>query len=339
MKILILGGTRFLGRILAEKAMENGHEVTLFNRGKTDPAVFPEVEKLIGDRNGDLGSLKGRKWDAVIDTSGYLPWTVRESAELLADAASHYTFISSASVYDELEEPGIDEDHPVLKLPDERVEELKTMNPAEAIQQHYGELKYLCEEEVTRFFSGRSLIVRPGLIVGPYDMTDRFSYWVNRIAEGGEVLAPGRRDKPVQFIDVRDLGEWILRMVESEAAGTYNATGPETPMTMEAFLDICKETVGSSSEFVWVDEKFLIGHEVKGWSDLPLWIPDSFNMDGFLAVDIQKALAAGLKFRPLEETVLDTFAWEKTRAVSEKQAGLQPEKEQAVLVDWKKKGL
>lgn len=339
MKILVLGGTRFLGRVLVEAALGSGHEVTLFNRGKTDPELFPKTEKLVGDRDGNLDVLKDRVWDAVIDTSGYVPWSVRESAALLADAADHYTFISSVSVYDELEEPWIDEGHSVGKLAPERVEELKEMEADEAIREHYGELKFLCEREVERAFPGRSFIVRPGLIVGPYDFTDRFAYWVNRIAKGGEVLAPGRRDKSVQFIDVRDLAEWILRMVESKADGTFNATGPETELTMEEFLDTCKETVGNETELIWVEEKFLLGHEVNGWTDLPLWIPDSSNMDGFLKVDIRKALHAGLKFRPLEETIRDTLAWESTRTPHERKAGLAPKKEKAVLYDWTEKGL
>ncbi|MCM3611803.1 NAD-dependent epimerase/dehydratase family protein [Planococcus sp. MERTA32b] len=250
MKILILGGTRFLGRFLTEKALQNGHEVTLFNRGQSAPELFPDVEKLIGDRNGSLEALKGHSWDAVIDPSGYLPWSVAESAELLAETAGHYTFISSASVYDQLDQPVIDENHSVGRLSAERIEELKAMEPAKAIGENYGELKYLCEQEVERVFPGRSLIVRPGLIVGPYDVTDRFSYWVNRIAKGGEVLAPGRRDKRIQFIDVRDLAEWIIRMVESKASGTFNAAGPESELTMEEFLDTCKETIGSKVNLV-----------------------------------------------------------------------------------------
>lgn len=339
MKILILGGTRFLGLFLTETALRNGHQVTLFNRGKTAPELFPEVEKLIGDRNGDLESLKGRSWDAVIDPSGYLPWSVEDSAELLAESVGHYTFISSASVYDELEEPGIDESHSTGTLSSERIEELKAMEPAEAIGENYGELKFLCEKEVEKSFPGRSLIVRPGLIVGPHDFTDRFSYWVNRVAKGGEVLAPGRRDKAVQFIDVRDLAEWIIRMVESKADGTYNATGPAAELTMEEFLNTCKETVGDRTEFVWIDEKFLLGHDVNGWSEMPLWIPDSLNLGGFLSVDIRKALVAGLKFRPLEETIRETLAWEESRQPAEKKVGLDSDKEKAVLKDWNEKGL
>ena len=339
MKILILGGTRFLGRFIAERAMQNGHEVTLFNRGQSGPELFPEAEKLIGDRKGDLEALRGRSWDAVIDPSGYLPWSVAESAELLAEAAEHYTFISSASVYDHLEQPDIDENHSVGKLSTERIEELKKLEPQQAIAENYGELKYHCEQEVERVFQGRSLIIRPGLIVGPYDFTDRFSYWINRIAIGGEVLAPGRRDKRIQFIDVRDLAEWIIRMVESKANGIYNATGPETGLTMEEFLHKCKETIGNKVDLVWVEEKFLLGHEVDGWTDMPLWIPDSMNMPGFLTVNIQKAMDAGLNFRPLAETIRDTLDWEASRTVTERKAGLDPDKEKAVLNDWNEKGL
>lgn len=339
MKILILGGTRFLGRFLTESALRRGHEVTLFNRGKSVPELFPEAEKLLGDRDGQLEALKGRTWDAVIDTSGYLPWQVKDSVELLSDAAGHYTFISSASVYAELEEPGIDENHAVGQLEPGKVEELKGMDAAQAIAAHYGELKVLCEQEVERAFPGRSLIIRPGLIVGPYDFTDRFNYWVNRIQKGGEVLAPGRRDKEVQFIDVRDLAEWIVKLVEGGEAGTFNATGPEGKLTMEQFLEDCKSAAGSDAELVWVDEHFLLGHGVAGWSDMPLWIPDQENMAGFLAVDIRKALQAGLALRPISETVRDTLAWEATRTVKERKAGLDPEKEKAVLEDWKQRAL
>lgn len=339
MKILILGGTRFLGRFLAETALQKGHEVTLFNRGKSDPNLFPEAEKLTGDRDGQLEALKGRTWDAVIDTSGYLPWQVKDSAELLRDATGHYTFISSASVYAELEEPGIDENHAVGQLAAEKVEELKGMDAAQAIGAHYGELKVLCEQEVERAFSERSLIIRPGLIVGPYDFTDRFNYWVNRMKKGGEVLAPGRRDKEVQFIDVRDLAEWIVKLVEDQETGTFNATGPEAKLTMEQFLEGCKSAVGSDAELVWVDEHFLLGHGVAGWSDMPLWIPDEENMAGFLTVDSGKALRAGLTFRPLSDTVRDTLAWEAARTVSERKAGLDPQKEKAVLEDWKERAL
>ncbi|MDN7242807.1 SDR family oxidoreductase [Planococcus sp. N028] len=337
MKILILGGTRFLGRFLTEAALRKGHDVTLFNRGKANPELFPETEKLIGDRNGDLKALEGRTWDAVIDTCGYVPWVVRESAELLAGAVGHYTFISSASVYDELEEPGIDENHPVRKLPPEKVEELEKGDADTAVREYYGELKFLCEQEVEKAFPGRSLNVRPGLIVGPYDFTDRFNYWVNRIAKGGEVLAPGRKDKEVQFVDVRDLADWTVNMVEQNVTGTFNVTGPDSRLTMEQLLQECQAATESDAELVWADEEFLLENDVQFWSEMPLWIPDRENMAGFLTVDIGKALGAGMTFRPLSETIRDTLAWEAERTVTERKAGLEAEKEKTVLEMWKER--
>jgi 2'-hydroxyisoflavone reductase len=339
MKILILGGTRFLGRFLTEAALRKGHDVTLFNRGKANPDLFPEAEKLIGDRNGDLKALEGRTWDAVIDTCGFVPWAVRESTELLAGAVGHYTFISSASVYDELEEPGIDENHPVKELPFEKVEELEKGAADNAVNEYYGELKFLCEKEVEKAFPERSLNVRAGLIVGPYDYSDRFNYWVSRVAKGGEVLAPGRKDKKVQFIDVRDLAEWIIYMAEENIAGTFNATGPDTPITMEQFLQECKAAAGSDAELVWADEEFLLANDVAFWSEMPLWIPDRENMGGFLAVNINKALQTGLAFRPLSETIWDTLAWESGRGETERKAGLDAEKEKAVLERWKQRSV
>lgn len=335
MKILILGGTRFLGRFLTETALKKGHDVTLFNRGKENPGLFPEVEKLIGDRNGNLKALEGRTWDAVIDTCGFVPRAVRESAELLAGVAGHYTFISSASVYDELENPGIDENHPVSQLPLEKAEEMTKGTAGPIYNEHYGELKFLCEKEVEQAFPGGHLNVRAGLIVGPFDYSDRFNYWVGRVAEGGEVLAPGRRDKEIQFIDVRDLAEWIVDMIEKNSTGTFNATGPEFPLTMEQFLQECQTAAGSDAELVWADEAFLLANDVQWWSEMPLWVPDREKMAGFLELDISKALRAGLRFRPLKETIQDTLAWESERSDDGRKAGLNPEKEQAVLEMWK----
>ncbi|MEZ0481076.1 SDR family oxidoreductase [Planococcus sp. SSTMD024] len=335
MKILILGGTRFLGRFLTESALKRGHEVTLFNRGKENPDLFPEVEKLIGDRGGDLSALEQGEWDSVIDTCGFVPRVVRESAKLLAERARHYTFISSASVYDELENAGISEQHPVGQMSLSDAEEMTkgVTNPPN--NEYYGELKFLCEQEVEKQFPGRSLIIRPGLIVGPYDFTGRFSYWVNRVATGGEVLAPGRKDKRIQFIDVRDLAEWIIRMVEQQNSGVFNAAGPESALTMEAFLGECKKALKSDTEFVWVDEAFLLENEIGYWMELPLWIPDSEQMEGFLSLDIDKALTAGLTFCPLFETIRDTREWELGHKARERKAGLDNDREQAVLEKWK----
>lgn len=335
MKILILGGTRFLGRFLTETALKRGHEVTLFNRGKENPGLFPDAENLVGDRGSDLSALEHGEWDAVIDTCGYVPRVVRESAKLLAGRVGHYIFISSASVYKELQNPGIDEEHPVSRFALAEAEEMTQglTNPPD--NEYYGELKFLCEQEVERQFSGRSLIIRPGLIVGPYDFTGRFSYWVNRVAEGGEMLAPGRKDKRIQFIDVRDLAEWIILMAEQRHSGVYNAAGPESALTMEAFLGECKTALKSDAEFVWMDETFLLENDVGYWMELPLWIPDSEQMEGFLSLDIGKALEAGLAFRPLAETVRDTHEWELGQVALERKAGLDKDKEQAVLKKWK----
>ncbi|MGI2329081.1 SDR family oxidoreductase [Planococcus sp. YIM B11945] len=335
MKVLILGGTRFLGRFLTEAALQKGHEVTLFNRGKENPGLFPEVENLIGDRDGNLAALEGRKWDAVIDTCGFVPRVVRESAGLLADAAGHYTFISSASVYGELENPGIDENHAIKQLPLDVAEEMTKETAGPIYNEYYGELKALCEQEVEKAFPSRCLNVRAGLIVGPYDYSDRFNYWVSRIAKGGEVLAPGRKDKEVQFIDVRDLAEWILNMVAENVTGTFNATGLESGLTMEQFLQKCQTVASNDSELIWADEEFLMANDVQYWSEMPLWIPDQENMSGFLTIDIQKALRTGLAFRPLNETIRDTLDWEKGRTDPERKAGLDAEKEKAVLDKWK----
>lgn len=328
MKILILGGTRFLGRFLTQAALDQGHEVTLFNRGKENPALFPEVEKLVGDRDGDLAALERRTWDAVIDTCGYVPQVVQQSAALLAGNAGHYTFISSASVYDDLQDPGIDEEHAVRKLPQD------VADPPG--NEYYGELKFLCEREVEKQFPDRALIIRPGLIVGPYDFTGRFSYWANRVAQGGEVLAPGRKDRQIQFIDVRDLAEWILRMVEQQISGVFNATGPSDSLTMEAFLETCRNALSSSAQFVWMDDEFLMASDVGYWMELPLWIPDSENVDGFMAMSIDKALAQGLSFRPLAETIQDTHEWQQQEGVVGT-AGLDSEKELRLLASWKER--
>src|SRR5215207_1183335 len=252
MRILILGGTVFLGRHSVEAALARGHEVTLFNRGTHNPALFPQVEKLHGDRNGDLAVLRGRTWDAVIDTSGYLPRAVRKSAELLSDAANHYTFISSISVYP----------HPVPRNADESAPVEILDDPAsENIGEHYGGLKALCEQVVDEYFPNRAINVRAGLIVGPYDYMDRFPYWVDRVARGGEVLAPGHPDRPVQLIDARDIAEWNIRMIENGMSGTFNVTGPDYLLTMQAMLEAWRRATNSDARFTWMDEAFLNAQE------------------------------------------------------------------------------
>lgn len=324
MRILVLGGTLFVGRHVVEAALARGHELTLFNRGRTDAALFPGVETLHGDRDaGDLEALRGRSWDAVVDTSAGLPRWVRDTADLLADRVEHYTFVSTCSVYADTSEAGTNESSPVQALEDETVEEITS---AEV----YGGLKVLCERVVEERLPGRSLSVRAGLVVGPHDPTGRFTYWVHRIAQGGDVLAPEPRDQPVQLIHGRDLADWMLDQAERRETGVFNATGPERPLTMEGMLEAIREETGADARLVWVDSGYLLERGVAAWSDLPLWLaarenPESAN---FLAVDVSKAIAAGLRFRPLARTIRDTLEQAETSA----QAGLDEARERELLV-------
>lgn len=325
MKLLVLGGTVFLGRHIVEAAMARGHEVTLFNRGQQNAGLFSNVEKLYGDRDGNLDSLRGRQWDAVIDTSGYVPRVVRQSAELLQEAADHYTFISSISVYADFSQTDIDELALMGKLEDESRED---------VREFYGPLKARCEQVVQTLFPDKALVIRPGLIVGPYDPTDRFTYWPHRFAKGGEVLAPGNKAQSVQMIDARDLAEWTVTLVEQNITGVFNATGPSEQLTMVDFLETCKQEVGTNALITWVDECFLHDKGVSEWSDLPLWISEKMNWPGFLNVDISKAMAHGLQFRPLAHTIRDTLAWSQTRRAHVWKAGLKPEQEAQLLKEW-----
>ena len=326
MKLLVLGGTLFLGRHLVEAALDRGDVVTLFNRGQTNPGLYPDVERLRGDRDGDLSALAGRDWDAVVDTSARIPRWVRTAAETLADATAHYTFVSSGSVYSDTSQAGVTESAPVHQLADESVE---TIDSAET----YGGLKAVCERVAEQTLPGRVLSVRAGLIVGPYDPTGRFTYWPHRIARGGDVLAPEPRDQPVQLVHARDLADWILALAERRATGVFNATGPEQPLTLEGVLEECRRATESDAELVWAGEQFLVEQGVEPWSDLPLWLAPNENPDyaGFLAVDVSKAVAAGLRFRPLGETVRHTLDGAKTTD----DAGLAPERESELLAAWR----
>ena len=324
MRILIIGGTRFLGRHLVESALARGHEVTLFNRGKSNPDLFLQLETILGDREKDAEKLKGRVWDAVIDVAGYLPRIVRLSAEALEPNVSRYVFISSISVYAEFRKVGIDESDPVGKIEDETIEEITG--------ETYGPLKALCEKAVQDIYGERALIVRPGLIVGPHDPTDRFTYWPVRVARGGDVLAPQNPEAPIQVVDVRDLSEFIIKLIEDQASGIYNATGPDYGLTIGKLLDVSKQVTGSDANIRWASVEFLNENKVEPWSDMPTWIPDDEEGAGFSRVDVSRALHAGLKFRPLEETVRDTLEWTQTRpADHEWRAGLTAEREAQVL--------
>ena len=325
MDVLTLGGTGFLGRHLVEAALGRGHRVTLFNRGIKAPELFPEVETIEGDREADLSSLSGRRWDAAIDTCGYVPRVVRASAKTLADAVDHYTFVSSISVYQDGIVPGADEESPVQELPDPTVEEITG--------ETYGGLKALCERVVEEEMPGRVFNVRPGLVSGPYDPTDRFTYWPRRIDAGGEVLAPDHPERVVQFIDVRDLAAWIIEMAAEMRTGTFNTTGPDYKLEMGQLLEACK-AVGGNAELVWVSEDFLEEHGVEPFTELPLWVPreDAALLD----VDCGKAIEAGLTFRSLSETIEDVLEWDRARPLgTEPAAGLTPEREQELLRAWR----
>jgi 2'-hydroxyisoflavone reductase len=329
-KILILGGTVFLGRHLVELGLARGHTFTLFNRGIHNPDLFPGVEKRRGDRQEDLSALESSQWDAVIDTCGYLPRVVRKSAEHLRDRVEHYTFISSLSVYAEGSPPGTGESGETGKLEDETVEEITG--------ETYGPLKALCERAVENALPGRALVIRPGLIVGPHDPSDRFTYWPWRISRGGEVLAPGRPGRPVQFVDVRDLSGWILDLVEKRQTGVFNATGPDTLLTMGQTLETCRAVTGSNATFTWVSDEFLLAQEVGAYSEMPLWVPEA-EAPGFDTFDCRKAIAAGLIFRPLEDTVRDTLEWDQTRpADTPRRSGMSAERESALLKAWQDGG-
>jgi 2'-hydroxyisoflavone reductase len=326
-KILILGGLSFLGRHLIERGLDRGHDITVFTRGLRDPGGYPQIERLTGDREGNLTALEGRIWDVAIDTSGYVPRVVRASAALLANAVDHYTFVSSMSVYADPSLPGPDESGELITLEDPTVEE---------ILPNYGGLKVLCEQAAEEELPGRALIVRPGLIVGGYDPSDRFTYWPYRVARGGEVLAPERPEDPVQIIDAQDLADWMIRLAEARDTGVYNATGPKYSLTIGEVLDESKRVSGSDATFTWIPAEFLAENEVQPWQDLPDWIPDTDEFRGFSRVDCSRAVAAGLTFRPLADTVRDTLDWARTfEPDHEWRAGLSPEREQEVLEAWR----
>ncbi len=330
MRLLVLGGTAFVGRHLVEVALGRGHAVTLFTRGRTNPGLFPDAERVLGDRESDLSLLAGREFDAVVDTSGYLPRLVRGSAELLAGRVERYVFVSTLSVYEDAE--ALDESSPTQQAVDPESED---------VSEAYGPLKALCEQTVEAVFPGAALVIRPGLVVGRYDYTGRFGYWPTRIAAGGEVLAPGRPGNRVWLIDARDLAEWTIRMIESSAVGIYNVAGPDSALSMGELLDECRRTTGSDASLTWVDDAFLLEHGVVPYTELPLWVPD---MDGgYPLIDVRKAVATGLTFRPIAETIRDTLDWDacsddeetaRSFGLTRPPAGLIPERERALLADW-----
>ena len=327
MRILILGGTLFLGRHLAAEAAARGYEVTLFHRGQTGADLFPGATRLLGDRDGDLGALNAGSWDAVIDTSGYLPGVVGRSAEALAAKASAYVFISSISVYPDFTVPGIDETAPVGILPPDAPRD-------RIVPGNYGPMKALCELAAEAAFGSRTICIRPGLIVGPYDPTDRFTYWVRRLSTPGNAILPGDGRRLVQFIDARDLAMFTLDLAERGEGGTFNVTGRPTPIG--DLIAVADKTLARQDRQralpVWVSEAFLDAEAVQSWTDLPLWISGRDQ-----TVAIARAEDAGLKFRPPAETFDATLVWDDGRArAMPMKAGLAAEREASLLEKWRR---
>lgn len=328
--LLVLGGTGFLGPHVVNEALAQGWTVTLFNRGKTNPGMFPDLEKLRGDRDGDLEALEGRRFRAVIDTSGYLPRVVRMSAQLLAPNVGQYMFVSSVSAYADFNAQGIDETHPVAVLEDPTVED---------VPQFYGALKAACEATVEELLPGRATNVRPGLIVGPGDPTDRFTYWPARIDQGGDVLAPGNPDDPVQVIDARDLAAWMVGALEQQHMGVYNLVGPFPPLTIGGLLESCQAAAANPSTLVWADKDFLEKQEVAPWMQMPVWVPPGAEgFEGFATVSAQRALDTGLETRSIDETVRDTVAWWREQPEDRRanlRAGISKEREATLIKAWR----
>jgi len=337
LRILILGGTGFTGPDQVKYALSRGHKITVFNRGKTHPGILPDgVEQLIGDRNGQLDALKGKQWVVAFDNPTTLPVWVRDAAQILKGNVDRYLFISTISVYADTSKP-VDENSPLAEYKGEDPMKETMKNVIDSKFQLYGPLKALSEKEAEKWFPGKTLIIRPGLIVGPGDETDRFTYWPVRIDRDSEVLAPGERDDPVQFIDARDLGEWTIRMVENGETGVCNATGPAKQLGISDMLDQIKGALNSSANFTWVPADFLERQKVSPWSDMPVWIPPRGEEAYAARVNIERALGKGLTFRPLADTARDTLAWfksQKPERQAKLHAGLAPEREKEVLAAW-----
>ena len=324
MRLLILGGTGFLGRHMTKEALSRGHAVTLFDRGTTAPNLFPGLDHRLGDRRGGLGPLAAERWDAVIDLCGHAPEVVRESALTLARAADSYSFVSSLSVYADLTAAHLDENSP-------------THRPTQLPDDSFGFRKAECERELARLWPRPLLVIRPCAMSGPYDSTGRLLWWLSRLARGGDVLAPGNPKRAVQIIDARDLAKWTVEMIESKGAGTFNATGPSRSLTMGALLDACQKVVGTEGRLVWVDDLFLLACEVEPWSELPFWVLDDRAHLGFGNVSSARALAAGLRRRDLAETLADTWEWACREHVPlPPGVGLDVRQEKAILEAWQR---
>jgi 2'-hydroxyisoflavone reductase len=318
MRLLMIGGTRFLGRAFVETALAHGHEVTIFTRGQTNPGLYADAEHLVGDRESDLSALEGREWDAVVDTCGYTPEVVERSAALLSKSVEHYTFVSSMSAYRDWPERPVDESLP-------------TKAPGELGQDGgYGANKAACERVVESHFPGRSVFLRCGLIVGPYEDVGRLPYWLLAAARGGPLIAPGPPDRTIQLIDSRDIAHFALGLAETRGAGPFTVTSPEGELTFRDLVTVCLDVTHSDAEPVWVEDATLQAAGVEEWTELPLWLPATHT--GTWSADVTRAQEAGLRSRPLHDTARDTWAW--LRDVDDYQPRwpwLTPEKAAAVL--------
>ena len=329
MSLLVLGGARFPAPSIVDAALARGYEVSVFGADAASTPFAGEVERLVGNRDDDLDALRYRSWDAVIDTDGYVPRHVRGPAELLSEYVGHYLFLSTCSVYRELGRKPVDESSALRTLEDETVEVVNGKT--------YGALKALCERAAEAAMPGRVTRVRPGVVVGPGDPTDRFTWWPTRVQAGGEVLAPGRPEYEIQLLDARDLADFCVRLVEKEATGTFNACGLREPVPMGELLATCREVTGSDATFTWVEESFLARHRVRPWTELPAWFPPPQGMEQVPPVSCGRAVEAGLSFRDLTRTVEDTLAFHEARGadyVLREGIGMSPGREQELLDAW-----
>ena len=331
LKILILGGTGFIGPYQVQYALDRGHALTLFNRGKTNPGLFPNVERLTGDRANDLASLENREWDVVIDNSATDPTWVERSAQLLAARVKRYVFVSTRSVYKDTSRIPMTIEAEVFTRQNTPLREGQALP--------YGLAKAESEKMALKFFPGRTLVVRPSLIVGPGDLTDRFTYWPVRIERGGEVMAPGDGSDPVQVIDARDLSEWMIRLCEMDTTGIYNALGPKVGRTFREFLSGIKDAIPSSTAtFTWVDYEFCTKYDLRGYREFPVWQAARNGHEGFGRFDISRELALGVTFRPLPLTVKDTLEYFHAQTPERQEtlkAGITAEREAEMLGLWK----
>jgi 2'-hydroxyisoflavone reductase len=335
MRILLLGGTIFVGRHLVDAARDRGHQVTILHRGVHSPHR-DDLERIVADRDGDLAALRGRQWDAAIDVAAYLPRTVTTSTNVLGGAVDRYVFVSTRNVYADLKS-GVNESSLLNDIDDATLSRFEALSTADAQNapgffDAYGGLKARCEAIVSQTFGPRALLVRPGLIVGPHDPTDRFTYWPSRVARGGEVLAPGAPDASTRFVDVRDLAAWVVSALEQAAGGVFDVIGARG-WTMGSVLATCRAVAGSDATFTWVDEEFLLEKKVAPWSELPLWLPREWK--AAFGVSDERACSVGLRFRPLEQTARDVLDWDRMRSSAPRQNGLPAHRELELLAAFR----